>query len=181
MKIYFFGANNDLKRNSFLCEYQTENKDEFRKLFNRIKRKLENFIDKDSIFCGKKSSLSECLQIYMKDSKEPNRSDKLILDEILMILWDMDLAGNDTMITAINWLIINLSIHKKYKKILCEEVWNNLNTSQPHSYHMKQLHFTMAFLSETLRLYCPVPFAVPHRALDNINIGDYFNFCLYFF
>ena len=52
-----------------------------------------------------------------------------------------------------------------------EEVNNVIGDRIPNAEDIKNCHYVMAFLAETLRFRASVPISIPHKTLENYHFG----------
>ncbi|EGC30778.1 hypothetical protein DICPUDRAFT_83304 [Dictyostelium purpureum] len=94
---------------------------------------------------------------------------------IIQVLFDLLLAGTDTVYSSIEWILLlftnNYDYQQKIYKELKEVVGNRervLLSDRP------QTVFTQACIKEAMRFKAPSPFGLPHTVTQDILIKDYF-------
>ncbi|KAJ8449749.1 hypothetical protein Cgig2_001405 [Carnegiea gigantea] len=95
-------------------------------------------------------------------------------DTIIGLLWDMVIAGMDTVSISVEWalaeLIRNPRVQKKAQQELDRVIGNQrIMTEEDFS----SLPYLQALAKESLRLHPPTPLMLPHKAKTHVKIGGY--------
>nr|XP_043626607.1 cytochrome P450 76T24-like [Erigeron canadensis] len=124
------------------------------------------------------TSSSKDLTDVLLDISE-NEKSSINLDDIRNLLFDLFLAGTDTTSSTLEWAMAEL-IHnpEKMLKARCElkEVMGKKDGSTCtyiEESDISRLPYLQAIVKETLRLHPPVPFLVPHKAINDVEVQGY--------
>ncbi|KAM7504718.1 hypothetical protein LguiB_003622 [Lonicera macranthoides] len=93
--------------------------------------------------------------------------------QINILALELFTAGTDTTTSTIEWAISELL---KNKEVMCkvrEEIRREISAGSINETQISQLPYLHACVKETLRLHPPVPFLIPHRALDTCEVMNY--------
>ncbi|KAG9440839.1 hypothetical protein H6P81_021004 [Aristolochia fimbriata] len=162
---------------------------------------LERFDIGGSIRAMKKTSeeLSSLFSVWLKEHRfrrlsgtKHDRDDQDFLDVMLSNIdksqfpdYDADTvikatcmaliqAGTDTTFVTLTWalslLLINRQVLTKARDELDAQVGKDRKVNESD---IKNLPYLRAIVKETLRLYPPVPLALPHEAMEECYIGGY--------
>ncbi|KAI3839094.1 hypothetical protein MKX03_011093 [Papaver bracteatum] len=94
--------------------------------------------------------------------------------EIKGLLKDFFAAGTDTTSSTVEWAMAELLRNPSKMIKAQQEISNILGEDRPiEESHIIQLPYLQAVVKETLRLHPPVPFLVPHKAENNVEIYDF--------
>ncbi|KAK3039264.1 hypothetical protein RJ639_027968 [Escallonia herrerae] len=86
----------------------------------------------------------------------------------------LDPQGADTTTSTIEWAMTELVKNKEVMGKLRTEPGREIGTADSvKESHLSQLPYLHACIKETLRLHPPVPFLLPHRALDTCEVMNY--------
>ncbi|KAK6160646.1 hypothetical protein DH2020_004027 [Rehmannia glutinosa] len=154
------------------------------KRFASLMAKIDKFIQdlinerreivfKDKV-SGGRSELSEKTmidQLLVLQENEPEYyTDKLIKGITLVLL----VAGADTMSVTMEWAMSLLLNHPdKIKKIKAEIDAHVPEDRLINEQDLPKLNYLQNAITETLRLYPPLPFLIPHEASDDCRVGGY--------
>lgn len=87
---------------------------------------------------------------------------------------DIFIAGTDTGVAVLVWLMTALMKNPRVMKKVKEEVRNlNPGKSFIDEDDLQKLHYLENVVKETLRLYPPAPLMVPREATEKFEIGGY--------
>lgn len=92
---------------------------------------------------------------------------------ILVMLQELFSAGTDTTATTAEWAMAELIKNREVLKKVSEEIRREINGEPIKESRISQLPYLNACVKETLRLHPPVPFLLPHRALETCEVMDY--------
>ncbi|KAL2926212.1 Cytochrome P450 98A2 [Bienertia sinuspersici] len=94
-------------------------------------------------------------------------------DTVFGLLWDMIIAGVDTVAISIEWglaeLIRNPRVQKKAQEELDKVIGNRIMTEDD----LLKLPYLKSIGKESLRLHPPTPLMLPHKAKAHVKIGGY--------
>ncbi|KAL2895798.1 Cytochrome P450 98A2 [Bienertia sinuspersici] len=95
-------------------------------------------------------------------------------DTIIGLLWDMVIAGMDTVSISVEWALAELIRNPRVQKKAQEELdrvigQDRIMTEEDFS----NLPYLQALSKESLRLHPPTPLMLPHKAKAHVKIGGY--------
>ncbi|KAK4781649.1 hypothetical protein SAY86_015751 [Trapa natans] len=86
----------------------------------------------------------------------------------------MILAGTETTMVSMTWALSLLLNNKESLKKVQQELDSNIGSDRlVTESDLKNLPYLQAVTKETLRLYPPLPLAIPHEAIEDCNISGY--------
>ena len=88
-----------------------------------------------------------------------------------LVIFDIFAAGTDTSQTTFRWLMFLMLYYPEVEKKLRQEIESQIGDRLPTHEDRNQCHYTMAFISETLRHRNVAPIGVPHKAVVSSKIG----------
>ncbi|KAL0341079.1 UNVERIFIED_CONTAM: Corytuberine synthase [Sesamum radiatum] len=96
-------------------------------------------------------------------------------DQISIVLMELLIAGTDSTIITIVWLMAELIKNQDIFLRLREEIGQAIkpNSTTLDESILSRCEYFQACINETLRLHIPGPFLVPHQALENCNLNNY--------
>ncbi|KAL0403115.1 UNVERIFIED_CONTAM: (S)-N-methylcoclaurine 3'-hydroxylase isozyme 1 [Sesamum radiatum] len=96
-------------------------------------------------------------------------------DQISIILMELLIAGTDSTIITIVWLMAELIKNQQIFLRLREEIGQAIkqNSTSLDESILSKCEYFQACIKETLRLHIPGPFLVPHQALKNCKMNNY--------
>jgi cytochrome P450 len=104
-----------------------------------------------------------------------NSETKMTRETIKAVLFDMFSGGMETTTTALEWAMSELLRHPHAMNRLQGEIESVVgqrgNVKESDLATMKYLH---CVVKETLRLYPPLPLALPHHSIEAVTVGDYY-------
>uniref|UniRef100_A0A803KYZ2 Cytochrome P450 n=1 Tax=Chenopodium quinoa TaxID=63459 RepID=A0A803KYZ2_CHEQI len=136
--------------------------------FGKLMRIFEKFIDErlKNPMDVKDDVLGTLLKLV--------ENNELSLDEVKHMLVDLFIAGTDTTSITLEWamteLLRNPTKMEKAKSEL-DEVLGKKGSMQES--YISNLPYIQAILKETLRLHPPAPLLIPHKAVKDVQLGDY--------
>ncbi|KAL8245834.1 hypothetical protein R6Q59_007050 [Mikania micrantha] len=91
-----------------------------------------------------------------------------------IIVFEMFTAGTDTTTSTLEWAMAEL-LHNPhtYKKLQTELKTVVSCAEKLEEKHIEKLPYLKAVIKETLRLHPPLPFLVPHKAMESCTMLDY--------
>lgn len=94
--------------------------------------------------------------------------------DLEMILSDMIVAGSDTTLTSLEWILLYLIHWPEYQdKLLKDIIKNTDNGRYPSLKDRPNLHFVQAFIHEALRFSSFVPNTIPHKTVVDEQVDSY--------
>ncbi|EFO82524.1 hypothetical protein GCK72_024534 [Caenorhabditis remanei] len=107
--------------------------------------------------------------IDLQESKQEQFNDL----SIILTCGDMWTGGMETTVTTLRWGIIYLLNNPEVQAKCHLELLNVFGNDVPDMSRMNQTHYVRATLSEIQRLANVLPWAIPHKTLEQCNIGGY--------
>lgn len=105
-------------------------------------------------------------------SRQKNSASVATDSDLEMILSDMIIAGSETTLTSLQWMIVCLIRWPEYQDKLFHDIINNIDTGRyPCIKNKLQFHFVQAFIHEVLRFVSFVPICPPHKTIEDENIA----------
>lgn len=101
------------------------------------------------------------------EESEEVMDDKQLRDELVTIF----LAGHETTAIALSWSIALLSLHPMVRRKLQNEVDQVLGDRIPGASDYNNLPYTIAVVSEAMRLYPPLPMTIRQALEDDVLDG----------
>ncbi|KAI3796979.1 hypothetical protein L1987_39666 [Smallanthus sonchifolius] len=131
-----------------------------------IAERMESSVDKET-----KDYLDVLLE-YRGDGVEG--PSKFSSTTINIIVFEMFTAGTDTTTSTLEWAMAELLHNHHTYKILQTEVRNVVSRNgKLEEKHIEDLPYLKAVIKETLRLHPPLPFLVPHKAMESCMMLGY--------
>ncbi|KAL2895686.1 Cytochrome P450 98A2 [Bienertia sinuspersici] len=95
-------------------------------------------------------------------------------ETIIGLLWDMVMAGMDTIAITVEWAMAELLRHPR----VIQKAHHELDRTIGHERNMveedlENLPYLQAIIKESLRMHPPTPLMLPHKASCNIKIEGY--------
>ncbi|KAK9671258.1 hypothetical protein RND81_12G017400 [Saponaria officinalis] len=95
-------------------------------------------------------------------------------DTMIGLLWDMVIAGMDTVSISVEWALAELIRNPRVQKKAQEELdrvigQERIMTEEDFS----SLPYLQALAKESLRLHPPTPLMLPHKAKAHVKVGGY--------
>ncbi|KAF6146789.1 hypothetical protein GIB67_007503 [Kingdonia uniflora] len=120
----------------------------------------------------KKDFLDVLLEFHGDGAEEPSSFSSRTIN---VIVFEMFTAGTDTTTSTLEWamaeLLHNPTVMNKVQSELREVVGSNKKLEEKD---MEKLPYLKAVIKETLRLHPPLPFLVPHKAMDICKMSGYY-------
>ncbi|KAJ8037660.1 Cytochrome P450 1A1 [Holothuria leucospilota] len=92
-------------------------------------------------------------------------------------VYDLFGAGFDTVSASLLWALLYLVTFPDVQKAMYDELVKVVGKDRkPSLEDRRNLPFTQAFLAETLRHSCVVPFTIPHSTTRDVVLGGKYNF-----
>nr|XP_043614841.1 cytochrome P450 76T24-like isoform X1 [Erigeron canadensis] len=94
---------------------------------------------------------------------------------LIHLLMDLFIAGADTTSTTFEWAMTELIRNPKKMETARLEITKLIQNNKMHiqEKHISQLPYLQAITKETLRLYPPAPFLIPHEAIHDVEIQGF--------
>ena len=80
-------------------------------------------------------------------------------------------AGVDAAHNTLHWLLLLLANDQNIQNKLRQEIETQIGDRMPVQEDRNNCHYTMAFISETMRYRLVVPMGMFHKAVVNTTIG----------
>ncbi|CAI8584330.1 unnamed protein product [Vicia faba] len=94
---------------------------------------------------------------------------------INVVVFEMFTAGTDTTTSTLEWAMAELLNNPRTLKKVQMEIRSKIGQGRKFEENdIENLPYLKAVIKETLRLHPPLPFLVPHMAMDSCKIGDYY-------
>lgn len=94
---------------------------------------------------------------------------------INVIVFEMFAAGTDTTTSTLEWAMAELLHSPKTLHKVQAELRSKIEPNKKlEEKDMEDLHYLKAVIKETLRLHPPLPFLVPHMAMDSCKMQGYY-------
>ncbi|KAF5202627.1 Cytochrome p450 [Thalictrum thalictroides] len=94
---------------------------------------------------------------------------------INVIVLEMFTAGTDTTTSTLEWAMAELIRHPKAMRKVQEELRGVVKSfREVEENYLEKLPYLKAIIKETLRLHPPLPFLVPHMAMDTCKMLGYY-------
>ncbi|XP_063420227.1 cytochrome P450 2C31-like [Mytilus trossulus] len=116
-------------------------------------------------------NLRDFIDIYLKEIKnqEEEENSEFTAGQLLTIMADLFVAGTETTATTIRWAIMYLLNNMDIQKKMHKEIEDVIGSGRPPCMSDKpNLPYCEAVILESLRLGNVVPYALPHKASDDI-------------
>lgn len=95
-------------------------------------------------------------------------------DTIIGLLWDMVIAGMDTVSISVEWALAELIRNPRVQKKAQEELDRVIGQERIMTeLDFSNLPYLQALAKESLRLHPPTPLMLPHKAKAHVKIGGY--------
>lgn len=108
--------------------------------------------------------------LSLQEDEPEYYTDELIKGIILVLL----VAGTDTMSISMEWAMALLLNHPESIKKIRSEIEANVPKDRLlDEQDLPKLTYLQNVITETLRLYPPVPFLIPHEASEDCTVGGY--------
>lgn len=124
---------------------------------------------------GHAEPVKDFVDVLLDMAETDTKGVKISRENIKALLFDMFAGGIDTTSSTLEWAMSELLRHPLAMKRLRDEidsvVGEHRNVNESDLASMKYLHFVV---KETLRLYPPVPIALPHESLEAATVGAYY-------
>ncbi|XP_015896293.3 (S)-N-methylcoclaurine 3'-hydroxylase isozyme 1 [Ziziphus jujuba] len=95
-------------------------------------------------------------------------------DQVNVLFLELFIAGTDTSSLAIEWTMAELIRNPRCLKIVEDELAREINQEDfIAESHVPNLTYLQACIKEALRLYPPIPYLVPHRAVESCQVMNH--------
>ncbi|KAG0714479.1 Cytochrome P450 2J3 [Chionoecetes opilio] len=117
-------------------------------------------------------SLSICLSISI--SLSPPYLSLCTVDHLKANILELFLAGSETTSSTLWWAVFFLASNPQAQQTMQEEMDRVVGRDNtPALAHIYRLPYTMATISEVQRIGNLLPFAIPHKATEDVSLGGY--------
>lgn len=148
----------------------------FKILIEKVMNSLEKLVrSKNNSQKTKKDQLDRLLILrkeYLQIGKFSEH--ELSLKNITLLIHDVFIAGIETTFTTMEWIFIYMFTLEDVELKLRNEVKNVLGERKPCSDDMMHCNYFMAFIFEVIRIRSIVKFGLPHKLLEEYEIGKIF-------
>nr|XP_043614766.1 cytochrome P450 76T24-like [Erigeron canadensis] len=105
-----------------------------------------------------------------------NDESKFSRNDLRHLLVDLFVAGTETISTTLEWAMTELIRNPKKTERARLEITKLMQGSSKlvQEKDISQLPYLQAIIKETLRLYPPTPFLLPHEAIHDVEVRGYF-------
>ncbi|XP_063917298.1 cytochrome P450 306a1-like [Zophobas morio] len=135
----------------------------------------------------------ECLTVYIHEYEKPISNDfsatNLIeafllqrskggppeiynMDQLIYLLFDMFIAGTETALSSLKWVILYLAQYQDVQDKVRKEVVEVLHGKTLEMSDVAKLPYTQAVLTEVSRIRTIVPLGFPHFADEDVYVDD---------
>ncbi|KDP29244.1 hypothetical protein JCGZ_16633 [Jatropha curcas] len=136
-----------------------------------IEERMESIKKENSKEDKKKDFLDVLLEFRGDGVEEPSRFSSRIIN---VIVFEMFTAGTDTTTSTLEWAMAELLHNPETLKKVQEELRSKISASKKlEEKDIENLPYLKAVIKETLRLHPPLPFLVPHKAMDSCKMLGY--------
>ncbi|KAK6938623.1 Cytochrome P450 [Dillenia turbinata] len=138
-----------------------------------VDEKRRMLLDKDGNLVGKGEGKRRVMMetLFSMQAKEPQVYNDDIIKGIIMVLL---VAGTDTLSITLEWAMALLLNHPEAIEKARAEIDANVPlTRQLEEQDLPKLRYLQNIITETLRLYPPVPFLIPHASSGDCKVGGY--------
>lgn len=146
-------------------------------LINQIKDPIANQfkIHKETYTPGVIRDFTDaCLATKEEAEKEENVIAEHFTDgNMTLVIGDLFSAGTDTTRITLNWVLLYLSNYPDMQEKIRNEVKENIGDRAPIQDDKHSCPYTLAFITEILRVRPVVSFTLEHKAIQNSTLGIY--------
>ena len=123
-------------------------------------------------------NIKDLMDLMIKESNETEDPESSFYKErgiMFMVndLIDLFIAGMETTSSTLMWTFLYMLHHPQVKSKVQKELEDVFGDNDPCLELRPRCHYTNAVLHESLRLTGILPFSVPHRAIEEVAVGDY--------
>ena len=113
--------------------------------------------------------LSMLLAAVDEESGGMRLNDRQVRNEVMTLM----LAGHDTTAAAMDWLWYNIARFPEVAQRCHDEVDSVVGSREPDASDVEQLHYLVATIKETLRMYPPAIGVFLRQTTSDLKIDDY--------
>ncbi|GMN39327.1 hypothetical protein TIFTF001_008547 [Ficus carica] len=141
-----------------------------------IKERMESMEkEKEQDYCDRKDKKKDFLDVLLdfrgNGVEEPSKFSSRTIN---VIVFEMFIAGTDTTTSTLEWAMAELLHNPKTLKKVQSELRRTLGPNKKlDERDIENLPYLKAVIKETLRLHPPLPFLVPHMAMDSCKMLGY--------
>ncbi|KAL6650211.1 hypothetical protein ACP70R_009136 [Stipagrostis hirtigluma subsp. patula] len=133
----------------------------------------------DELINGKRERISvdsdeDFVDVLLRIQNSPDIEVPLTDDNIKALVLDVFVAGADTSLAAMEWVMTELVRHSCILKKAQDEVRHVVgNSGCVEESHLRDLHYLRAIIKETFRLHPVIPLLVPRESVAPCTLGGY--------
>ncbi|XP_031252260.1 iridoid oxidase-like [Pistacia vera] len=121
---------------------------------------------------NKKDFLDVLLEFRGDGLEEPSKFSSRTIN---VIVFEMFTAGTDTTTSTLEWAMAELLHNPEKLRKVQDELRSTIGPKKKiEEKDIEKLPYLKAVIKETLRLHPPLPFLVPHMAMDSCNMLGYY-------
>ncbi|OMO93582.1 Cytochrome P450 [Corchorus capsularis] len=125
----------------------------------------------EKVFSGEANSFgTDFLGLLLKSFHDPDKNNRLSVQDLVDECKTFYLAGQDTVNSALAWTVLLLAIHTEWQEKARKEVIEVFGNQNPHSEGIGKLKIMTMIIYETLRLYTPVT-TIARRVENEVQLG----------
>ncbi|GKV52449.1 hypothetical protein SLEP1_g59026 [Rubroshorea leprosula] len=147
-----------------MIECQRTREGLFLALIEQSRRKM-----KSDNTTGRKNTMIEVL-LSLQESEPEYYTDKMIANLVLVLLT----AGTETTSNTLEWALSLLLNHPEVMEKARKEIENVVGLERLiEESDLPKLSYLRGIISETMRMYPPVPLLLPHESTEDCTVGGY--------
>ncbi|KAK9075283.1 hypothetical protein SSX86_003606 [Deinandra increscens subsp. villosa] len=116
---------------------------------------------------------SKPMEDHEKDFLDLLLENNFTTAQINILVLELFIAGTDTVVTTIEWVMSELLKNKEIMHKVREELQKEFNQNSIMKSDLSKLTYFNACIKETLRLHPVVPVLIPRRALEACEVMNY--------
>ncbi|XP_064602746.1 cytochrome P450 2H1-like [Liolophura sinensis] len=120
-------------------------------------------------------NIRDFMDLYLKMTKEEPWNPSFTEDNVFRTIVDLFLAGSETTAASLNWLVLYMVRYPDVQKRCQQEIQKVIASSRKIG--LKDRHslpYVSATIHELQRIANTAPITVPHKAIEDVEIGGYF-------
>ncbi|XP_011433384.3 cytochrome P450 2B19-like [Magallana gigas] len=131
---------------------------------------------KEHLQTYEENHIRDFIDAYIRKMRKESQGNEQDFNEkqLLQIVMDLLGAGTETSATSMRWFILFMKTHPKVQARMREEIHYVIGHSKyPSMSHKDSMPYSEAVLTETLRLGCVAPLAIPHGLTKELKYGQF--------